>query len=441
MNRRGALRSLALVAAGAALGVIVAVSGSHPVTAVQRAARQSWGEILIVGDENGQGQPSRYFAELYDPLTNRFVSPPPVMLEGRIGAAAMLIKNGPNAGKVLVTGGINRESGALKRSELYDPSDSTFSMGPNLSADFYSQPAIEISNGKMAGWFLLANAYPSALYDPVANHFSAGPEMICSQPLYTATPIPSGQEQGKILFAGGDFVPRANQKTGCSSSNATELFDPAVNEFEPGPRMNSGRWGGTATVLRSGPNAGKIFLAGGYSGHLEPGEYPVALVPLASTEIYDPATNTFVPPSKTPTLITPRADHTATLITLGPNAGKILIAGGQQGGRTTLSSTELYDPESNRFAAGPNLLSARTQHIAIAIPFGPEAGKILIAAGVLKDEYDWNQCFEVNLCPSTALDSTELYDPIANRFIPGPRMHGAPGQAVAIQLPAAPPGP
>ena len=205
----------------------------------------------------------------------------------------------------------------------------------------------------------------------------------------------------------------------------TELYDPGSNTFAPGPSLNVLRQSHTATVLDSGPNAGAVLLVGGWGKKLDP---------LASTELYDPVTNTFAPPSATATMKIARSLHTATLLFSGPNTGKILIAGGQQDDDRLLSSTELYDPATNRFAPGPAMYSRRTQHAAMTITSGPNAGKILIAGGegmrYGKSGGD---------CVSTSLASTELYDPATNTFALGPLMRGAPGRVVAVQLPPAPP--
>jgi len=128
------------------------------------------------------------------------------------------------------------------------------------------------------------------------------------------------------------------------------------------------------------------------------------------------------------------------MLSAGPNAGKILIVGGQRGedDDTILSSTELYDPLTNRFTLGPPLHEARTQHIAMVIPSGPEAGKLLIAGGRTDRPYPACMWFPDD-CKSIPLASTELYDPATNSFAPGPRMHGAPGEVIAVRLPPAPP--
>src|SRR5262249_29388614 len=78
----------------------------------------------------------------------------------------------------------------------------------------------------------------------------------------------------------------------------------------------------TATLLSNG----KVLVAGG-DGNAGP---------LASAELYDPASGTW---SATANLFTARRYHTATLL---PN-GKLLVAGGDGNGGTT-ASVELYDP-------------------------------------------------------------------------------------------------
>jgi hypothetical protein len=68
-----------------------------------------------------------------------------------------------------------------------------------------------------------------------------------------------------------------------------------------------------------------------------------------------------------------RASATATLL----SNGKVLIAGGGCNG-TSLSTTELYDPVANTFAAAtPSMKVTRQQATATLLP----NGKVLIAGG------------------------------------------------------------
>lgn len=74
-----------------------------------------------------------------------------------------------------------------------------------------------------------------------------------------------------------------------------------------------------------------------------------------------------------------RVAHTATVILSGKNAGKILIAGGmdkdadKNGGGVDhgVSSTELYDPATNTFAPGPKMNWDRLDAVAVQLPPAP----------------------------------------------------------------------
>jgi Galactose oxidase, central domain len=139
------------------------------------------------------------------------------------------------------------------------------------------------------------------------------------------------------------------------------------------PSMNEPRAGATATLL---PN-GKVLITGGAG---------------TSTELYDPVTDTFA--ASTPSMNTARGGATATLL---PN-GKVLIAGGAG------TSTELYDPVTNSFAPSAStavMNTARSEATATLLP----NGKVLIAGG-----YSDN--------PPYSLASTELYNPVTNKFAP-----------------------
>jgi hypothetical protein len=85
---------------------------------------------------------------------------------------------------------------------------------------------------------------------------------------------------------------------------------------------------------------GKVLIAGGQdlvSSHLYNS--------LSSTDLYDPNTNTFAPATSTPVMNTARDLATATAL----RNGKVLIAAGESfvgapPGTAILSSTELYSP-------------------------------------------------------------------------------------------------
>jgi len=413
----------------------VAVCRMNLALAGSASQRQpTWGRVLIVGEEQEGNGTSPFVAELYDPALNRFVNRPPRIKMERIGATATVIPTGPDAGKVLVAGGYSDTIGPLTSTELYAPAIDRFVQGPDMRSDLVDHTATVIPSGPQAGNILLIGPDSYAeLYDPLAKIFTEGPRLAHIFIGHTATIIPIGPNAGKILLAGGGQSPDAIRHgdrgvTEKDEAATTELYVPATNTVVRGPKMNIAREYHTATVILCGTNAGKILLVGGQDRKFRA---------LASTELYDSRKNEFAAPGATANMSVPRAFHTATVIHNGPNTGKILIAGGQTDDHHSLSSTELYDPLTNRFVSGPEMHSRRSQHVAIPIAYGPNKGKILIAAGV--DVGIELKCDEHAKCSEIQLSSTELYDPITNAFEPGPSMYDTPGRVVAVQLPAAPP--
>jgi hypothetical protein len=108
--------------------------------------------------------------------------------------------------------------------------------------------------------------------------------------------------------------------------------------------MSTPRSNLTATLLSDG----EVLIAGGATITTKvvyeiSGLTAVTTVqPLASAELFNPESSTFVP---TGSLATARTRHTATLL----NSGKVLVAGGADSTGTSLSSAELYDSGTGSF--------------------------------------------------------------------------------------------
>ena len=97
-----------------------------------------------------------------------------------------------------------------------------------------------------------------------------------------------------------------------------------------------------------------------------------------------------------PSMLTPRSDHTATLL----NNGKVLIAGGSNvsaAGLNGFNTAELYDPVAKTFAASHGTMSTtRTRHTATLLL----DGTVLLAGG---DN-------------STTVTTADIYDPSTDSF-------------------------
>jgi hypothetical protein len=173
--------------------------------------------------------------------------------------------------------------------------------------------------------------------------------------------------------------------------NTTELYDPADNSFVKGPVMHAVRVAATATTLLNG----KVLIAGGDGNGYTP----------STAEIYNPWTNSF---ARGPTMTAPRSLAFAARLP----SGKVLIAGGNP----AVSSTDIYDPTINSFTVGPSMSVPRQFAAGAKLP----GGRVIIAGGE-----DSNPTFT----------TTDIYDPVTNSFSPGPSMSNERQLPTATLLP------
>jgi hypothetical protein len=210
----------------------------------------------------------------------------------------------------------------------------------------------------------------SGLWSPAATLATGREE-------HTATLL----RNGKVLVAGG------TDGRGKVLASA-ELYDPVRNRWTPAGSMAATRIGHTATLLPSG----KVLVAGGLV-------LPFPAPSLASTELYDPATNTW---SIAAPMIESRTRHTATML---PD-GRVLVVGGltvtlRDGGLFPSQPTgaEIYDPKTDRWSATAPMGSSRLGQTATLLP----DGRVLIAGGQDNGLAMFN--------------STEIYDAAQDRWI------------------------
>jgi hypothetical protein len=299
------------------------------------------GRVLIAGGLGTQVEPT---AEIYDPGTFTF-SLTGSMSDARVNHYAVLLATG----KVLVAGG-----DSLASAELYDPTAGTWSGAAPLSVARTRAAGALLADGRV----LLAGGdgtVDADLYDPVADTWTPTPMLATPRRSHSATRIPGGQ----VLIAGGATPVGAGEAT----TSTVEIFDPGTGTWTGGAPLIQGRAQHTATALADG----RVLVAGGTS---VPGTD--SLTELASTEAYDPASGTW---QGLPPLGTPRAEHTATLL----SSGAVLVAGGLDTSNSALRSAELYDPSAPRqpWVAVAPMNRDRIAHTATALV----DGSVLIAGG------------------------------------------------------------
>ena len=132
----------------------------------------------------------------------------------------------------------------------------------------------------------------------------------------------------------------------------------------------------TATLLPSGKVlvvGGRVFSVDGAAG---------SVVTTATTDIYDPASQTWTPG---PELASPREQHTATTFANG-----VLVVGGvndlrSDGGRQAVSSAEFYTPDASvgSWAPAGELHQARGAHSATVV-----GSDVLVVGGNVMNETD-----------------------------------------------------
>ena len=232
---------------------------------------------------------------------------------------------------------------------------------------------------------------------------------------HTAVLLPNG----KVLAVGG-------VESNWTTLSSTELFDPATGTWMPAGAMTTARgYGLTATVL---PN-GTVLVAGGMTGTFtftnlssaeavrsrcgqmdaDPRDDPWTRLPhrdaaaqwegIGRRGLWQSLHGRVVRSGNRDLdgdrpLTTPRADHTAILL----SNGKVLVAGGVDSNDRPLSSAELYDPTTGTWTSTRSLNTARDSHTATLLP----NGKVLVVGGT--DSND------------NPLSSAELYDPTAGTW-------------------------
>lgn len=230
---------------------------------------------------------------------------------------------------------------------------------------------------------------------------------------------------GRVLVAGG-YTPQG-------LATSAEIYDPATGTFTATAAMAVARGSPAGVRLADG----RVLVIGGVGWDAN------GTLPLASSEIYDPATGTWTVSGsmalarRTPVAVslpggavlvigdsseagceifdpstgaftatgclgTPRDDFAVSAL----QDGRVLVAGGRTPPNTYYASAELFDPATGTWSVTGSLSQARTG--AVATPLGD--GKVLVTGGTTSGT------------GYLAVTTTELFDPATGTFSAGAGM-------------------
>jgi hypothetical protein len=304
--------------------------------------------------------------ELYDPVAKTWTTSGNLNVS-RFDHTSTRLQNE----QVLVTGGENYiDPNYIRSAELFDPTKGTWAYTGQLASGRSSHTATKLVDGNVLvtggvgdGGINLAS---SELYNYMTKTWSSTGSLITGRNGQTATLLsedPASPMYGKVLVVGG-------LDTDVLASS--EIYDPTTKQWSSAGDLHIGRYGHTATLLSNG----KVLVVGGVSA---------SGIAINTVELYDPAAS----PSQAWIIMSPlqtaRALHTATLLTTGVNAGKILIIGGDDFDVVgEISSIELYDPTLPGLSTilTTPLTTPRDNFTAILFPIGSVlAGDVLVIGG------------------------------------------------------------
>lgn len=309
-------------------------------------------------------------------------------------------------GVLVVGGGVGAIP--LDAGEVYDPANDQWRATGSLSQARRGHQGVVLEDGRIlvAGGFSQGEVLATAeIYDPGTESWSEVTPMEDPRLGHTLTVL----DDGRVLAAGGtgpDGAGSAGAGQTLRPQASAELFDPSSGEWQPaGGSMGAARFEHTATLLGDG----RVLIAGGLSPDGED------LDALASAELYDPATDTFLGTSP---MADGRANHSAVAL----SDGEVLVMGGGGGerGDSSLATAEVFRARRGGWEQVGALAGARRGATATRL----EDGRVLVAGGEL-----------VRGGSRRSLDTAEIFDPDDREWAPAGTMSCPRSEHAAVLLP------
>jgi hypothetical protein len=310
------------------------------------------GTVLAIGDDgcaDEVGRPGSETAEVYDPAADAWADVGSLNKPRRDFAMAPMQDGG-----AMVVGGMNPDGLPYSSTKLYDVAARTWSDGPLLSIARGDPSAAAIGDGRIYVASIARELETGAVStveilvpgsDAWADGGTIGSEVGVERLV--------GLADGRILAVGWVFeisdwieVHDSGGAEGWSSFERPDVND--IDDLVPLPD------GDLLAFVRDESELGSI--------------------PSARVLRYDSATNAWADAAPMPR---PRAEPQVTLL----GDGRVLVAGGlvvdADQGEQIVASTDIYDPETDAWVAGPDLLEPRRAGHAVLLG----DGSVLVLGG------------------------------------------------------------
>jgi len=334
------------------------------------------GSVLVVGDHwdcrPGGAEPGSEQAERYDPATDRWAVAAPLN-KPRKGFAMVPTL----AGGAMVIGGWNEEDRPFSSTKVFDPANGSWSAGPLLDSAIGDPAAAALDDGRIIVGAPGSEETDSftvvSMYAPSGNIWADGPTI---ERLGAREFIPLSD--GRLIASG----------TGFELENLLAVAD--LGGIEGWAQFPAPDF---ASVEAFVPLSEGGMLAFGWD------ESELGWFASDRVQRYDAATDRWRDVSPIPTTRT--GFQVATLAD-----GRVIVAGGAYshgdiGGEEIYRTTEIYDPTTDAWTAGPDLIGARVGGVAITLA----DGSVLVLGGT--DQVDTEG--ETPFCPPPLTSVERLY--------------------------------
>lgn len=305
------------------------------------AAALPGGRAMVMGGNTSASVnvPDSTLTQIFDAATERFTPGPDLPFTAEAPRTSVVALG--SGGFLLVGTGTNAGAGphGLVITEKFDAAAGTFTRVGDAATDIPLRMATALSDGGA----LLSGGFTDAVdrYDPTTGQWRAIRPIRQVRALHSATLL----RDGRVLIAGGLGCCNPPDPSQVSYLDTAEIYDPATDAFTPAGSMSAARGAHAAALLADG----RVLISGGTTGGAAP--------PPLDTEIFDPASGRFSSAGK---LQAPRDSHAA--VTLAD--GRVLVIGGRVPSEISgspgvgLGSTEIFDPQTGLWSAGPTLAPA-----------------------------------------------------------------------------------